>query len=155
MNGGDFGIRILLCRAGSLVCGLPIERVAETMRPLPVEQMTGMPEFVSGLSIIRGKAVPVVDLAALLRGDRETRPQRLVVLKIEERRVALSVSQVEGIRTLERDTLEILPPLLGGARADLVSSIGSLDEQLLLVLASAHILPASVWPPLESVGTER
>jgi hypothetical protein len=46
----------LLCRAGNLLCALPIEHVIEIMRPLPVEQIAGAPHYVRGLSIIRGVA---------------------------------------------------------------------------------------------------
>jgi hypothetical protein len=36
------------------------------MRPLPVEFVGGAPEFVSGLSIVRGVTLPVVDTGSLL-----------------------------------------------------------------------------------------
>jgi purine-binding chemotaxis protein CheW len=150
-----FGLKMLLCRAGSLVCGLSIESVAETMRPLPIEPISGMPELVSGLSIIRGAPLPVVDLARLLGDESNTRPGRFVVVKTDGRRLALAVSEVIGIRTLDATSLGGLPPLLRSARADLVSAIGSLDSALLLVLEGGRILPDSGWSELLAASAGR
>lgn len=41
------------------------------MRPLPVAAVAGAPDFVAGVAIIRGDAVPVVDAARLLTGEGE------------------------------------------------------------------------------------
>ena len=35
--------RLLTCRVGRKVCALPLEQVLETMRPLPVEALPGVP----------------------------------------------------------------------------------------------------------------
>ncbi|HEY5374689.1 MAG TPA: chemotaxis protein CheW [Polyangiaceae bacterium] len=140
----------LLCQVGSLVCGLPLEHISETMRPLPVQPFDGMPAFVAGLSIIRGAPVPVVDLARLLGNDSSARRTRFVVVKVRERRVALSVERVIGVKSLAALVSGALPPLLASAHADFVSAVGSLDAHLLLVLESGLILPASTWTSLEN-----
>lgn len=145
---------LLLCQVGSLVCALPLEHISETMRPLPLEPFHGMPSFVDGLSIIRGAPVPVVDLARLLGNDSDARRTRLVVVKVSERRVALSVEQVIGVRAVDVAANRALPPLLGSARADFVAAVGSLDARLLVVLESALILPTSTWASLDSGSGE-
>jgi purine-binding chemotaxis protein CheW len=144
----------LLCRVASLICGLPLEHVRETMRPLPLEPFGGMPAFVDGLSIIRGVPVPVVDLARLLGNESNARRARLVVVKVAQRHVALSVEQVIGVRALEVAAGAVLPPLLASARTDFVSVVGALDARLLLVLESALILPSAIWQSLEAQAGE-
>jgi purine-binding chemotaxis protein CheW len=145
---------LLLCRVGSLVCALPLEHISETMRLLPLEPFHGMPPFVDGLSIIRGAPVPVVDLARLLGNDSGARRTRLVVVKVSERRVALSVERVIGVRSLVVAANSALPPLLGDARGDFVAAVGTLDTHLLVVLESALILPASTWASLDNGAGE-
>ena len=140
----------LLCQVGSLICGLPLEHISETMRPLPVQPFDGMPAFLAGLSIIRGAPVPVVDLARLLGNDSSGCRTRFVVVKVRERRVALSVERVIGVKSLAAIVSGALPPLLGSACADFVSAVGSLDAHLLVVLESGLILPASTWTSLEN-----
>lgn len=145
----------VLCRVGSRFCALPVEHVEETMRPLPLEPLAGMPSFVLGLSIVRGVATPVVDAETLLGADKTQPPRRLLTLKVGERRVALAVHAVVGVRNLTPHALEDLPPLLREAGGDVVSAIGTLDSGLLLLLRSARIIPEPLWVTLESEAAGR
>lgn len=132
---------VLLCRLPSCLIGVPLEHVIETMRPLPVEPLSaGAPVFVTGLSVIRGAPVPVVDTSRLL-GGQEIRAGRFVTVKTGRRIVALACQDVVGVRTLERESLQELPPLLREAETTAIAAIGALDTDLLAVLQSACILP--------------
>src|SRR6185295_4576205 len=56
----------LVVTVQSLACALPIARVIETMRPLPVRRIERAPDIVLGAAIIRGIPTPVVDASRLL-----------------------------------------------------------------------------------------
>ena len=56
----------LLCRQAGCYVALPAAQVVETMRPLGTDSVPEMPPFVLGLAIVRGAAVPVVDVGTLL-----------------------------------------------------------------------------------------
>ena len=45
----------LICRVGDLLCAVPLALVGETMRPLPVEPLAGVPSYVRGVAIIRDR----------------------------------------------------------------------------------------------------
>jgi purine-binding chemotaxis protein CheW len=136
--------RSLVVRVQTRVCAVPLEHVVETMRPLPVESVAGMPAFVRGVSIIRGVPTPVVDLGAVL-GAPSNAFERIVTLRLGDRQVALAVNAVLGIRDLDLSAIQELPPLLGGASTDLIEAIGTLDEQFLMVLRAGWELPDEVW----------
>ena len=142
---------VLLCQAGGAVCGLPLEHVIETLRPLRVEPVLGMPPFMAGLSVIRGAPVPVVVLARLLGQDQRASATRLVILRVGERRVALLVELVFGVRSLTNELSE-LPPLLANAQLDFVSALGALDSRLLLVLSSMSVVSDVTWAALPAAG---
>jgi purine-binding chemotaxis protein CheW len=141
----------LLCRVDTRLCALPLESVIETTRPLPVEPVVGTPDFVLGLSIIRGSAVPIVDAGRLLKGKGSS-PTRFVMLRVGERRVGLAVDSVLGIRPLDSVALQELPPLIRSADAEIVSAIGALDAGLLLVLSAARIVPGELVASLEKAA---
>ena len=124
------------------------------MRPLPIKPVAGTPGFVCGVSVIRGMATPVVDLQALLE-NRESSPSfgRFVTLKLNDRRIAMGVNSVVGLRNLDSAQLGALPPLLRDVTADLIASFGTLDAQLLLVLRAAHLVPEEVWATLATGET--
>jgi purine-binding chemotaxis protein CheW len=113
--------------------------VLEVMRPLPLESIEGAPHFVLGLAVIRGEPLPVVDVAALLSGERSTNVSRFVAVRVGDRHVALAVAEVLGTRTIERQLLGQTPPLLSRA-APGVEALGTLDGALLATLDSARVL---------------
>jgi purine-binding chemotaxis protein CheW len=139
----------LLCRVDERLCALPLASVVETTRPLPIEPVTGAPAFVLGLSIVRGTAVPVVDAERLLGGQRST-PSRFVMLRVGKRFVALAVDGVVGVRQLGAASLQELPPLLRNADAAVVSNIGTLDSELLVVLQAIRIVPEAFFVAIEA-----
>lgn len=142
---------MLMVVSAGRVCALPLAHVRETMRPLPVERFPGAPEFVLGLSVIRGANVPVVDLGLLLGAERpESAARRYVTLKLEARDVALSVGDVLGVRALDPGQLSTLPPLVDSARCELIEALGTLDAQLLRVLRASSVLSESAWAALSA-----
>ena len=142
----------LVVTAGSFICAIPVEHVVEAMRPLPTELLAGSPRFIRGVSVIRGVPVPVVDLSVLLtNADAGDACERLVLLRVGDRFVALAVGRVVGLRHLDHSQQRELPPLLTAVGADIVESIGASDAQLLLVLRMARILPA-VLPTTLALG---
>jgi len=142
----------LLCRVHHLVCAVPLEHVIETLRPLAIEPLAGAPGYVCGLSMIRGVPVPVVDTGLLL-GTEQARPTRLITLRAGSHTVAIAVDSVIGVRALGAADTASLPPLLGAAANDAVSSLGSRDRELLLVLEAAALVPDELFARLASEGS--
>ena len=138
----------VLCRVGAYICAVPVEYVCETMRPLPVEPLAGVPPFIAGVAVVRGIPTPVVDAERLVGGRGSASFGRFVVIRTGERRAVLAVGAVLGVRALTRDSFDDLPPLLRGAGIEAVEGIGALDAHLLVVLEAARIIPDSVWAAL-------
>ena len=145
---------MLITRVGEIACGFPIEHVVETMRPLPVEPIgrgegdAQAPAPIEGVAMIRGAAVPVVDVRKLL-GATGGRATRFVVVRAAARRIALAVDAVIDVAAIDPDVVAQLPPLLDGARRDGVSAIGARDDQLLVVLDAARVVPEDSWRALD------
>jgi purine-binding chemotaxis protein CheW len=151
--------RFLLCLIGSRIGALALKDVRETMRPLPIEPLTGTPPFVLGIAIIRGFPTPVVDAGRLLGPSASPSTPilssslaRFVSIKLGERTAALAVDAVLDVRSLAAGMLADIPPLLREAGEELVSVIGALDSRLLLVLEAARLVPDSVWSAIKAPG---
>jgi len=141
----------LLGRARTRLCALPLGHVVETMRPLPTTPLAGAPAFVAGLSVIRGQPVPVVDVGALLGSPEPPAATRFVIVRAGDRRVALALEAVLGVRVLP-DGKEPLPPLLQEAGAEAVSAVATLDRELLVVLRAGRLVPDALWASLPAGG---
>jgi chemotaxis signal transduction protein len=136
-------ISMVVVRAAGRLYALPLASVIETLRcPAPIA-VAGAPECVAGVAMIRGATVAVVDLGVLLGADRAARgAARLVTLRVGQRTVGLAVQAVIGVREFERAELAAVPPLLQQARPEVMTAVGALDRELLLVLDGSRILSA-------------
>lgn len=133
---------------GTLRCALPLSGVIETLRPLPLQPLATAPGFVMGACVIRGEALPVVDLAQVLGVVAGTSPAGFVVARAGTHKVALAVDAITGIEHVMADTLDSVPPLLAGARSEAIAALATLDSEFLVVLESARIVPDEVWAGL-------
>jgi purine-binding chemotaxis protein CheW len=133
-------VRHLVCRAAGRLCAVPLAELREVMRMQPVRTVTPAPDWVLGVSALRGEAVPVIDTGRLL-GDRASRAERLLALRVSDRTVALAVDSIEGIRTIPPEIASVLPPLLAEAAEGAIAAVGQLDAELLFLLRTASIIP--------------
>jgi purine-binding chemotaxis protein CheW len=122
--------------------------VREIMRPLPVDPVPATPDFLLGLALIRGAAVPVLDCARLVNAGVPGQPARFVTLAVGERHLALAVDSVIGVRTLPLAALVDVAPLLDSTDDSLVQAIATLDAELLMVLRASHMVPDTLWEAL-------
>jgi purine-binding chemotaxis protein CheW len=147
----DAGAASLVCRVGNLHCALPLAHVGETMRALPIEPLAGVPPFVRGVAVVRGRPTPVVDAGALLlEGGSSTRA--FVTVSPDDRPFMLAVDAVVGVTTMPDGLAGALPPLLQTPRLAAIAATGSLDGTLLLILEHARILPDAVRARLAEGG---
>jgi purine-binding chemotaxis protein CheW len=129
----------LVCRVGTTLCALPIEQVIEVMRPLPVIAIAHAPDCVLGMCVMRGEAVPVVDVARCLSAQAGE-PTRFVAVRAGARRIALAVDAVAGTVELSSARVAQVPPLLSAANAAM-EAVSTLDNALLMLLESGRVLP--------------
>lgn len=142
-------VSALVFTVGQRASALHLRDIWEVMRPLPIESVAGAPNFVPGVAIIRGAALPVVDLGMLLEHRSQRAWGRFVTVKVGgARSVALAVDEVVGVRSLEGSQLAALPPLLRDAESDVIEAIGAADAQLLVVLRAARLMPEDFWATL-------
>jgi purine-binding chemotaxis protein CheW len=140
----------LICRSALRLCGFPLEKVSETTRILPVDPFPKMPSFLTGVSKIRGETVPVVNLAALLGHSTHLDATRYVTVNLGERLVAFAVESIIGVRHLNVDSIQELPPLLSDAKGEIVAAIATLDAELLILLQRTCCFPENIWETLSA-----
>ena len=128
----------LLVRLSGQLCAIPLEHVIETLRPLPVTPLPDSPPGVMGISIVRGLPVPIVDGRTLVDGGGG-QFTRLVILRAGIRHVGLAVEAIAGLRAISEEAATSLPPLLGAS--SIAARLGTIDDELLVVLDAARLVP--------------
>lgn len=143
----------LVVKVGDLQCGLPITDVVETMRPLPSRVLSNVPDFLKGVSRIRGKPTPVVDLGVLLQG-KASAGGRVVTLRFGERQVGLAVDHVLGVVDVDAGDVGDLAPLLQAAAEHVLTELGQLDQELFMALDAGRVISEDLWSEVEGTGAD-
>jgi purine-binding chemotaxis protein CheW len=89
---------VLLIVVGGSHYAIALKDVAAVMRPLPAHPAPHAPPWVTGLAVIRGSPVPVIDLGRRLGLTQAGPPERLVLVHGPESYLALLVDGLAGIR---------------------------------------------------------
>lgn len=97
-------MRHVLFHVGRDLYALPLDAVREVI--VAPQQYTRVPRAsaqVKGVMTLRGRVVPVVDLARLLKveGTEPVGPGKIVLLDLGRRDLGLLVSEVNGIEAVE------------------------------------------------------
>jgi chemotaxis signal transduction protein len=89
----------LLVRAGGRLVGLPLAQVVEVLDPGAVFAVPSIEPAVRGVSVIRGRILPLVHLGALLEGRPcpADRSELGVLVELGGRRLCLEVEAAESV----------------------------------------------------------
>jgi len=99
---------ILIFTAGGEEFGLPVEAVLEVRKTSELVKVPHAPDFIEGISHIRGRPVAILDLAKKLgKGAVKNSAQnRFVITKSQENVVGLLVDSAREVLEVETRTLE-------------------------------------------------
>jgi len=130
-------------RCGAVTFALPIAAVREIVM---VPEITPVPEtgpFVRGIINLRGRILPVLDLAMRLgfgRGPSSPDGRILVVEHDREHPIGLLVDDASEVLRVPESALTPPPELATGGASGAVSSVARLADRLLLVLDLDRVL---------------
>jgi len=122
--------------------------VKEILEYTTVTTVPMMPDFVSGVVNLRGRAVPVVNLAerlGLKREDNDQQRRCIVVVEAGDADdtidVGLTVDAVSTVRDIEPDQIEPAPSFRGRVHVDFIEGMARLsDDGFVVVLDIAKVL---------------
>ncbi len=118
---------------------LPIESVSEIIRHTRARSIATDEPWVRGVIALRGKIVPIFDLAARLglaaTPDADT--DKIVIVETATGHVGVTVQEVEEVLTIGDDQLEPVPT---GSEHDGLDGIVKLRERLVILLNPTVLL---------------
>ena len=117
--------------------GIPIGRVREVLRVGDITRVPEAPPHIRGVTSVRGRILPVVELRTRLGlsplGEPGTRA-RIVVVEAHGRVLGLIVDAVNQVVNVPADSVLAPPGEVLSAQTDYVTGIGRLDARLIILL---------------------
>src|SRR3954447_13264414 len=136
MSTAELSRQLVVFSLGDEEYALPITQVQEIIRfsePRPVSSDVA---WIRGVISLRGKIIPVCDLAARLGLGHEGAPdQKIVIVETSAGTAGVIVDQVEEVLTVESDQLDDVP----GAATELIEAIAKIDDRLVVLLSPDNI----------------
>ncbi len=110
---------------------LPITQVQEIIRYTEPRAVSSDAAWIRGVISLRGKIVPVCDLAARLGLHAELASEaKIVIVETEGGTAGVIVDEVEEVLTVESDQLETVP----SASTDVIDGIAKVGDRLVILL---------------------
>ena len=120
---------------------LQVERILRYERPSPLPKA---PAFLEGVVRYEGAAVPVVDLRKRLDlPDPQREETRLMVLALEEQRIAVVVDEVREVMRVDSTTITPPPPVVRGLAAPYIAGIIARGERTIVLLHALKLLTST------------
>jgi purine-binding chemotaxis protein CheW len=128
--------QLVVFTLGSEHYALPIQAVNEIIRYAEPRSVASRAEWVRGVISLRGRIVPVYDVAARLGVSSElTEQSKIVIVEAGSETAGVIVDSVEEVLTVSNDQIEEAP----GADSAMIESIVRIDERLIVLLTLGSI----------------
>lgn len=132
---------------GAEAFGIPVLRVKEIIEFAPITPVPMMPAFIRGSINLRGRGVPVMDLAVRF-GRAETDIGRRTCIVIVEARpsggtrfdVGLLVDAVNAVTDIDPVAIEPTPSFGGKIRTDFMAGMAKVERGFIIMLDVDRIL---------------
>jgi len=132
--------QLVVFSLGAEEYALPIASVHEIIRFSEPRSVVSEVAWIRGVIGLRGKIIPIFDLAARLDlADTGTEPGKIVILATGDGQVGVMVDEVEEVLTVASDQLEPVPT----ANTDTIDAIAKIDDRLVILLNPEGLFAAT------------
>ncbi len=122
--------------------GVDILKVKTIEKMIRIARVPKAPHYVKGVINLRGEIVPIIDLRKKfnLPESVETDNTRIIIVSIEDITVGLIVDSASEVIEIPKEFIEDTPELIGNIDQSNISSIGKVNERIIILLNIARIL---------------
>ncbi|MHB8338395.1 MAG: chemotaxis protein CheW [Ignavibacteriaceae bacterium] len=116
--------------------GIDILRVQEIIRIMNITKVPNSPEFVEGVINLRGRVIPVINLRRrlMLPTIEKDNKTRVIVVELSDKTVGFIVDEVNEVLRIPKSITEPPPEMTAGIDSDYITSVGKLEDRLLILL---------------------
>jgi len=136
--------------------GVDITQAKEIINQTELTSIPNAPDFVEGVTNLRGEIVPIINLDRRLGIndlEREKEDTKIIIVEFENTLVGMEVEDVEGIIRLSTENIGEAPKITQGVNKEYISGVGKLEDEnkLLILLDLNKILTRNELKQLENI----
>lgn len=152
-SGSNEILQLVSFNIGEEEFGVDILKVKEINRMSQITKVPNAPVFVEGIINLRGKVIPIIDLRKKLglvkkESDNHT---RIMIIELEDQTIGFIVDNVNEVLRISKSVTEEPPRMVSGIDSQFITSIGKLEDRMLILLDLGKILVANEKELVESL----
>lgn len=134
-------LQLVVFRLAKEEYGLPITKVQEINRLVPITKLPQAPNFMEGIINLRGRIIPIIDLRKRfqLAVSDYSEENRIIVVEVNGQVVGIIVDAVTEVIRLPQAGIEPPPPAFV-LDTEYIHGVGKLENRLLILLNIDRIL---------------
>ena len=122
--------------------GVNIAAVESIIKRQAITVVPHAPRFVEGVTNLRGKVLPVIDLRKRfgLAAQAPTKDTRIIVVEVQGATVGVVVDGVSEVLRVSAETIEPPSPLVTTVESAFITGIAKVGERLVILLDLGRVL---------------
>lgn len=132
----------LIFNLGDEEYGANINQVREIIRTETITPIPDSPDFIKGVSNVRGEIPVIIDLKArfFLPQDKDVESKNIVITEQEKNVFGLLVDEVTEVLRIPETEVKATPELLTGIDRAYISGVITIEDRLIILLDLSKIL---------------
>ena len=144
--------QLVVFRLGKEEYALSISRVREIIQYQGATKLPNSPDYYKGIINIRGKLIPVIDIAVKFVLDIEkVSERRAIIIETDEKIFAIIVDEVTEVKKLQESEIEVVQNTACGDN-EYIRGVAKDGNRLIIVLNAEKILGSAAFEQLEDVS---
>ena len=134
--------------------GINIAVVESIIKMQGITQLPQTPNYVKGVTNLRGSVLPVIDLRArfALEARDDTKQTRIIIATMGSIKVGVIVDGVSEVLRVSDELIEPLPPMVNSVNSVFLKGIVRLETRLIILLELGKVLDLSEQQALEALA---
>lgn len=122
--------------------GVDISTVESIIKMQEITKLPYAPDFVEGITRLRGSVIPVIDLRKRfgLPAQEATRNTRIIISGMNNSKVGLVVDAVTQVVPIPEDAIEPPPQMSVSASSAFIKGIAKQEDHLIILLDLSKVL---------------
>ena len=130
---------------------IAIKYVVDIINVQPMTRMPNVPDFVRGITNLRGKVIPIIDVRIRFGKEPQDYNDRtcIIVVEVGDASVGMVIDQVSEVITLDDDEIAPPPSFNQSSESRFVQGIGKTEGGIKLILDCKMVLDDNFLVPDE------
>lgn len=128
---------------------IPIRHVVDIINMQPVTRVPNTPPYITGITNLRGKVIPIVDVLTRFGKSHAGYNDRTCIIVVEYNGadVGMIIDRVSEVMDMDDDSISPPPSFNDSAEAKFIQGIGRTESGVRLILDFLAVLEDSAYVP--------